>query len=62
MIKRVTEKSSHPLFSFVKWRFRKGKGLDISAIENGYQAGGTSICHQGMMLKVITYAYLDNVY
>ncbi|MCR5014424.1 MAG: hypothetical protein K6A28_06595 [Bacteroidales bacterium] len=46
----------------MKWRFRKGKGLDISAIENGYQAGGTSIYHQGMMLKVITYAYLDNVY
>ncbi len=36
--------------------------LDISAIENGYKAGGTSIYHPRMMLKVITYAYLDNVY
>ena len=36
--------------------------LDISAIEGGYKAGGTSIYHPRMLLKVITYAYLDNVY
>ena len=36
--------------------------LDISAIENQYKAGGTSIYHPRMMLKVITYAYLDNVF
>ena len=36
--------------------------LDISAIESGYKAGGTSIYHPRMLLKVIAYAYLDNVY
>jgi transposase len=36
--------------------------LDISAIEGRYKAGGTSIYHPRMLLKVITYAYLDNVY
>ena len=36
--------------------------LDISAIEDKYKAGGTSIYHPRMMLKVITYAYLDNVF
>ena len=36
--------------------------LDISAIEAQYKAGGTSIYHPRMLLKVITYAYLDNVY
>ena len=36
--------------------------LDISAIEGSYKAGGTSIYHPRMLLKVITYAYLDNVY
>ena len=36
--------------------------LDISAIEAKYKGGGTSIYHPRMLLKVITYAYLDNVY
>ena len=36
--------------------------LDISVIEGKYKAGGTSIYHPRMLLKVITYAYLDNVY
>ena len=36
--------------------------LDISAIESRYKGGGTSIYHPRMLLKVITYAYLDNVY
>ena len=36
--------------------------LDISAVEGMYKAGGTSIYHPRMLLKVITYAYLDNVY
>ena len=36
--------------------------LDISAIEGRYKAGGTSIYHPRMLLKVITYAYLDNTY
>lgn len=36
--------------------------LDISAIESGYKSGGASIYHPRMLLKVITYAYLDNVY
>lgn len=36
--------------------------LDISAIEGKYKVGGTSIYHPRMLLKVITYAYLDNTY
>ena len=36
--------------------------LDISAIERQYKSGGTSIYHPRMLLKVIAYAYLDNVY
>ena len=36
--------------------------LDISAIEAQYKGGGTSIFHPRMMLKVITYAYLDNIF
>jgi len=36
--------------------------LDISAIEDKYKSGGTSIYHPRMLLKVITYSYLDNVY
>ena len=36
--------------------------LDISAIESRYKGGGTSIYNPRMLLKVITYAYLDNVY
>ena len=36
--------------------------LDISEIENGYKGGGTSSYNPRMLLKVIVYAYLNNVY
>ena len=36
--------------------------LDISEIESGYKGGGTSSYHPRMLLKVIVYAYLNNVY
>ena len=36
--------------------------LDISEIEAGYLGGGTSCYHPRMLLKVIVYAYLNNVY
>ena len=36
--------------------------LDISEIENGYKGGGTSSYHPRMLLKVVVYAYLNNVY
>ena len=36
--------------------------LDISDIEKGYKGGGTSSYNPRMLLKVIVYAYLNNVY
>lgn len=36
--------------------------LDISDIESGYKGGGTSSYNPRMLLKVIIYAYLNNVY
>ncbi|MCQ2182729.1 MAG: IS1182 family transposase [Bacteroidales bacterium] len=36
--------------------------LDISEIESGYVGGGTSSYNPRMLLKVIVYAYLNNVY
>ena len=36
--------------------------LDISALEKGYKGGGTSSYHPRMLLKVIIYAYLRNLY
>lgn len=36
--------------------------LDISEIEKGYKGGGTSSYNPRMLLKVIVYAYLNNVY
>lgn len=36
--------------------------LDISKIEAGYKGGGTSSYNPRMLLKVIVYAYLNNVY
>lgn len=36
--------------------------LDISEIVSGYKGGGTSSYDPGMLLKVIVYAYLNNVY
>ena len=36
--------------------------LDISGIEAGYAGGGTSSYNPRMLLKVIVYAYLNNVY
>ncbi len=36
--------------------------LDISDIESGYKGGGTSSYNPRMLLKVIVYAYLNNVY
>ena len=36
--------------------------LDISEIESGYVGGGTSSYNPRMLLKVIVYSYLNNVY
>lgn len=36
--------------------------LDISEIESTYKSGGTSSYHPRMLLKVVVYAYLCNVY
>lgn len=36
--------------------------IDIRALEAGYKAGGTSSYHPRMLLKVVIYAYLRNVY
>lgn len=36
--------------------------LDISAIEKTYKGGGTSSYHPRMMLKVLFYAYMNNIY
>ena len=36
--------------------------LDISEIERSYKGGGTSGYHPRMLLKVIVYSYLNNVY
>ena len=36
--------------------------LDISEIERSYKGGGTSGYHPRMLLKVVVYAYLNNVY
>lgn len=36
--------------------------IDICALERSYKGGGTSAYHPRMLLKVIVYAYLRNVY
>lgn len=36
--------------------------LDITALEQSYKGGGTSSYHPRMLLKVIIYAYLRNMY
>lgn len=36
--------------------------LDIQEIEDGYKGGGTSSYHPRMLLKVIIYSYLNNVF
>jgi len=36
--------------------------VDISAIEQSYKGGGTSSYHARMLLKVMIYAYLRNLY
>ena len=36
--------------------------LDISSVESTYKGGGTSSFHPRMLLKVIVYSYLCNVY
>ncbi len=36
--------------------------LDISALEKTYKGGGASSFHPGMMLKVLFYAYMNNIY
>lgn len=36
--------------------------LDISAIESTYAGGGTSSYHPRMLIKVVLYSYLQNVY
>ncbi|KAA6305008.1 hypothetical protein EZS27_043341, partial [termite gut metagenome] len=36
--------------------------LDISSIIESYEGGGSSSYHPRMMLKVVLFAYLNNVY
>lgn len=36
--------------------------VDISALERSYKGGGTSSYHPRMLLKVLVYAYLKNIY
>ena len=36
--------------------------LDITGIESTYKGGGTSSFHPRMLLKVIVYSYMCNVY
>lgn len=36
--------------------------LDISKLEREYKSGGTSSYHPRMLLKVMIYSYLDNIY
>lgn len=36
--------------------------IDISTLERGYKGGGTSSYHPRMLLKVIVYSYLRNLY
>ncbi|QQS39717.1 MAG: IS1182 family transposase [Acidobacteriota bacterium] len=36
--------------------------IDISGIERGYKGGGASSYHPRMLLKVLVYAYLRNIY
>lgn len=36
--------------------------VDISSLEKGYKGGGTSSYHPRMLLKIIVYAYLRNLY
>jgi transposase len=36
--------------------------LDISKVIDTYKGGGTSSCSPRMMLKVVIYAYLNNIY
>lgn len=36
--------------------------LDLNKIFETYKGGGTSACHPRMMLKVILYSYLNNIY
>lgn len=36
--------------------------LDISVVEKTYKGGGTSSYHPRMMLKVLFYAYMNNIY
>jgi len=38
------------------------ENLDITAIEKTYSGGGTSAYHPRMMLKVLFYAYMNNIY
>ena len=37
-------------------------GLDISKVIDTYKGGGTSSYHPRMMLKLVVYAYLNNIY
>jgi transposase len=36
--------------------------LDISLLESNYESGGTSSYHPRMLLKVVVYSYLQNIY
>lgn len=38
------------------------ENLDITAIEKTYSGGGTSAYHPRMMLKMLFYAYMNNIY
>jgi transposase len=36
--------------------------IDISSLESSYKGGGTSSYHPRMLLKVVVYGYLRNIY
>lgn len=36
--------------------------IDISGLERSYKGGGTSSYHPRLLLKVVVYAYLRNIY
>ena len=37
-------------------------GIDISSVVQLYKPGGTSSYHPRMLLKVLVYAYINNIY
>lgn len=36
--------------------------LDLGCLREGHKGGGDSCCNPGMMLKILVYGYLNNIY